>query len=165
MNENIINEPTTKELERRVIKLEDGQEKILEKIDTNAKETTIDISTLRENQNESRLMQRQILEQVSDLKALFKTNNESNFNAIISMVKNNTAALLKSNESNLSQTRMNSEIDKDIKISHDSTQRDIQVNKDKVTIQLSKGKIAIIVALISFFGIVIPIILQLVFHI
>ena len=163
MNENIINEPTTKELERRVIKLEDGQEKILEKIDTNAKETTIDISGLRENQNESRLMQKQILDQVSDLKAMFKNNNDNNFQAILKMVDSNTAALLKSNESNLSQTRMNSEIDKDIKINHDSTQRDIQINKDKVTLQLSKGKIAIILGLLTFFGIVAPILLQIFF--
>ena len=115
-------------LEVRIDKIDQKIEKTEDKLDSNAKETSETLAQLRENYSESKAISRITLENIGELKLLIKTNNDSNIQSILSMVKDNTSALIKNNETNLQANKNNAEFKKDIEAKE---KIEAESNKDK----------------------------------
>lgn len=126
------------ELTKRVDKLEDRVDKTDEKIDTSTKETNLSISALKESHAETRAYAKATLEQISDLKSMFKSNNESNLDLILKMAETNANTLLVNNKTNLEANKTTQEITKDIK-----------VNNNNSKVEITKAKIALYGSLIA----------------
>ncbi|MBU3186669.1 hypothetical protein [Clostridium estertheticum] len=128
------NEPTilVKELTKRVDKLENRQDKSEDKLESSLAKTNESISSLRESHSETRAYAKATLEQISDIKSMFKSNNDSNLAAILSMVKDNTAAMTFNNKTNLESNQISKEISKDIEISKGTNK--VEVTKGKLVL-------------------------------
>jgi len=127
------------ELTKRVDKIEDKFEKvdtrfekIDEKMDVITKETNASISGLKESYAETRAYAKATLEQISDLKSLFKNNNESNLGLIMQMMKTNSDAIVMNNKTNLEANKITANITKEIEI--DKTSGRIEVTKSKAAL-------------------------------
>jgi len=140
MSECINCEPAilVKELTKRVDKLEFRADKSDDKMDSIERETNASISSLKESHAETRAYAKATLEQISDLKSLFKNNNESNLNLILKMVETNANALVANNKTNLAANQATQEITRDIEVNH---------NNNKI--ELTKTKLGIIAGIIT----------------
>jgi hypothetical protein len=133
------------ELVRRVDKLEDRQDKIDEKMDVHTKETSASISSLKESHAETKAYAKATLEQISDLKSLFKNNNESNLNLILKMDETNANALVVNNKTNLEANKATQEITRDIEVNHNNNK--IELTKTKLGV--IAGAITAVVTIVS----------------
>lgn len=121
-----------KELVKKMDKLEDRQDKIDDKMDVHTRETSASISSLKESHAETKAYAKATLEQISDLKSLFKNNNDSNLNLILKMVETNANALVVNNKTNLEANKVTQEITRDIEVN--SSTNKVEVTKTKVAI-------------------------------
>lgn len=126
------------ELNRRVDKIEERQDKIEDKFETFNKEINASMSVLSINHTETKAYAKATLEQISDLKSLFKNNNESNLNLILKMVETNANALVVNNKTNLEANKVTQEITRDIEVNHNNSK-----------IELTKTKLGIIAGIIT----------------
>jgi hypothetical protein len=127
-----------KELRKKVDKLEERQDKIEDKMEVHTKETSASISSLKESHAETKAYAKATLEQISDLKSLFKNNNESNLNLILKMVETNANALVINNKTNLEANKVTQEIT-----------RDIEVNSNTNKVEITKTKMAIFGSIVA----------------
>jgi hypothetical protein len=120
------------QLTKRVDKIEDRQDKAEDKFETFNKEINASMSVLSINHAETRAYAKATLEQISDLKSLFKNNNESNLNLILKMVETNANALVTNNKTNLAANKVTQEITRDIEVNHNTNK--VEITKSKLAI-------------------------------
>ena len=142
------------ELSKRVDKIEDVQSRIFDKIDAVKSETSDEISQLKESQAEMKTYYKLTLENINDIKGMIKNNSDSNLELVMKVVQANSDTIIKNNKINLESTKITQEI-----------QAEQEISKNNGTVEITKGKLALLIGIITFLGTALPYIAKIIFHI